>query len=185
MSTDFDGLLDKATNIATFSVLDAIKGTAYPTDDIKIYTDGASAYEIDVIETRIAETEDEDKVNVLDEERKALVEKVAASALTFTLHGFAPKIVKAINESAAAKHQVEDTDTGPAAREANFRYLAEAIEKVTGADGAVDTHHWLFEEIEALEETLPAEEFARLMGKMNEIVFASLLFEQKVSADFS
>lgn len=185
MTTNIDDILGQATNVESFSVLDAIQGTAYPTDDVTVYTDAASAYKIEVIEDQIAETKDEDAVNALDADRLELVDKIKASALTFTLHGFAPEIVKAINDSAKAKYDVEDTDFGPVAREVNFRYLAESIQSVTNVAGAVDTHHWSLEDVQALEGRIPAEEFAKLMSKMEAVVFAAFLFDSKVDADFS
>jgi hypothetical protein len=182
--TDINQIVETATNVKTFSVLEAIQGTAFPTDEVTIYTDAASAYEISVLETRISEERDTDKANELSAQQAVLRDKIKASALTFTLHGFAPEIVHAINDSVAAKHNVEDTDTGPAAREANFRYLAESIQRIVSADGSVDSHHWTFEEIEALEKAIPSEEFGRLMVKMEEVAFAALVFEAKVDADF-
>jgi hypothetical protein len=180
----FEKILETATDVKEFSVLSAIQGTAYPRDNVTVYTDAAAAYEVKILEQRSAETEDEDEVNALDKQRQALVEKIKASGLTFHLHGFAPQIVKAINESAAAANPEADLDEGPVAREINFRYLAEAISKVVSADGAEDTHHWNVDEVTTLEATLPPEEFARLMIKMDEVVFASLVFDATVNADF-
>lgn len=177
-------LVNKATEKGTFSILDAAKGIGYPSDTVAVYTDIEAAYLIKHYNTQAADELDPEKVDEIDAKVKELTQRIKDSTYTFHLRGYAPEVVRAINEEARAKFDVESTDNGDAAEWCNYKYVAEAIQLVTRADGAEDHTHWTPEKTKELAFSLPDGEFDRITSKMSELVFTAAYFDQVVDADF-
>lgn len=172
----------------TFSVLDAIKGRSYPTDEVEVYLDVESLYEYIRINDLANDAKDSDTVNALDAELNVLREKIMATRLTFHMRGFAPKVSKAILAEARAKFSLdgdemilEDT---PAFRWVNLRTIAESVIKVENVAGEVDEKHFSTEDIEAFEDMLLPEEFAKISEKTFELSFKAMMFDAAVTPDF-
>lgn len=187
--TDIQELLDRSTAKGSFSVLDAAKGRSYPTDDITVYTDVASAHLVNHLRNEASAIEGEGEevdaeVNAIDEKIESLKTKIVESGITFHLRGFAPGVAKAIQDEAKVKFEVEDPDEGAPAEWCNMKYIAESIITATNAAGDVDEHHWSVDDVFALRGFLPEEEFDRLAGAAFFLSFAALAFEQVVDADF-
>jgi hypothetical protein len=182
--TDVVELIEKATAKGTFSVLDAVQGKGYPSDDVTVFTDLVSAYHLQVLAAQAAGEEDPNVVDEISAQMDELKAKVKDSALTFYLRGFAPGVVTAINDEARAKFNVESTGTGESAEWCNLKYLAESIIRVEQPDGSVDEHLWKPEEIQTLKNVLPSSEFDKIVELMGVLVFSSSLFDGVVSADF-
>lgn len=177
-------LVEKATEKGTFSILDAAKGIGYPKDTVDVYTDIEAAYLIKHYNTQAANELDPEKVDEIAAKVDELKQRIKDSTYTFHLRGYAPEVVKAINEEARAKFEVEDTSNGEAAEWCNYKYVAEAIQLVTRPDGAEDHTHWTPEKVEELAFMLPDGEFDKITLKMSELVFTAAYFDQVVDADF-
>lgn len=178
-------LVEKATAKGTFSILDAAKGIGYPSDTVTVYTDIEAAYLIKHYNMQAADELDPDKADEIDAKIKELKQRIADSAMTFTLRGYAPQVVAAINEEARAKFDVEDTSSGEAAEWCNYKYVAESIQLITDAEGNEDHTHWTPEKVKELAFLLPDGEFDKITAKMSELVFTAAYFDQAVDADFS
>jgi len=177
-------LIEKATEKGTFSILDAAKGIGYPKDTVDVYTDIEAAYLIKHYNTQAANELDPEKVDEIAAKVDELKQRIKDSAYTFHLRGYAPEVVKAINDEARAKFDVEDTSDGDAAVWCNYKYVAEAIQLVTRPDGAEDHTHWTPEKVEELAYILPDGEFDKITLKVSELVFTAAYFDQVVDADF-
>lgn len=183
--TDVAELVEKATAKGTFSVLDAVKGIAYPTDTVKVHTDIEAAYLIKHLNVKAADELDPDQVDKIDAQVNELKERIAASDLVFTLRGYAPTVVRAINDEAKERFAVEDTDNGEAAEWCNYKYVAEAIVQAENAEGATDSHRWEVDELKGFALSLPDGEFDKITELMAALVFTAAYFDQVVDADFS
>lgn len=170
----------------TFSVLDAIQGRSYPTDEITLYTDAASMYLLNRLEVEQANLTDGDAANELEPKREELKAAIKATALTFHLRGFSTGVIQSINDEARAKFG-EDVSLD---KEEPFvwrmdKYVAESIISVTNAEGAVDESRWGVEDAAKLRAHLPDDEWNRLQTAVLALSFASWQFDQAVNADFS
>lgn len=177
-------LVEKATEKGTFSILDAARGIGYPKDTVDVYTDIEAAYLIKHYNAQAANELDPEKVDEIAAKVDELKQRIKDSTYTFHLRGYAPEVVKAINDEARAKFDVEDTSEGDAAVWCNYKYVAEAIQLVTRPDGAEDHTHWTPEKVEELAFILPDGEFDKITSKMSELVFTAAYFDQVVDADF-
>lgn len=179
-------------NPRTFDLFAMAQGDArtYPQDILDVYLDHGAAHQAHVLELRIARETDTEKVNALDAERNALLEKVKASRLTFHLKGLSAKAIKAVEDQADAKFGMDDTKDGRPHTEKNiwrnFSWLASHIADVYNANDERDSRVWDFESVSQLANVLPGEEFDRLMNAMQELTFRARYFEQvQVNPDFS
>lgn len=176
-------LLTDAISKGKFSVLEVAHGRGYPQDIVTVYTDHDAAFKIHRLEKQIAKETDGEKVNVLDEQRNALVERVKSSALTFHMRGIGEGLIddlkKKANEQFGADEENVDRN-----KWLNHSYLANHVVSVTDAENNVDDHRWTSEEIATLKRDLPVESFEKLVELMFELTFAARYFDEVVSADF-
>lgn len=177
----------------TFDALAALAGKAYPEDTETIYTDTEALFHYERI-SRLADGEDDpEKVNEYDAQLAELRERIQASAWTFHLRGYAPKVIKAMNTEARAMFKVpfgvpldeSDERSGEATRWRNMKAIAETIVKVVNQDGEVDERHFDVEYVEGLEDYLDEGEFLKLQLKCFEMSFRALSFDAAVTPDFS
>lgn len=167
-------------NKTTFSIVDAIKGVNYPSENVDVYLDNDAAHEIHLLEARIADLTNADEVNALDGEISVLKERLLASKLTFELRGISRGLQLSIEKEFGLTQQSSDAEWASL----GHAYLAAHIVSVTNAEGAVDEHLFTKEEAQGLEDMLPRDQFAKIYGKMNELSFAAAYIDQAVSADF-
>lgn len=176
-------------NVKTFSVLDAIKGTAYPSDEITVYTDVASLYQIQRLESEAADQTDPDLADEIHAEIEEYRLKILASGLTFHLRGIPPEIKDNNLAAVRAKFALNEGDDiihGSNAYEFLMNtHLAEMIQKVVRADGDVDSHHWTPEEVSELFGVLGVTEAGRLQALGSDLSFQAFAFDQAVTPDFS
>jgi hypothetical protein len=191
--TDFDAIIQAATDKKTFNVLDAVKDKHYPQDITTVYTDVNAAYEIHRLERQIADLgpDDHEAINLLDEEIAGLKEKIKATALTFRLRGIGRGLKDAIIKEGELEFPWTDktkpnpAEYGPGGEWTNRKFLAAHIVDVTTADGSVDAHKWNEEEIRELRGDIPDESFLELIRLMRDLSFASTYFDASVTPDFS
>lgn len=177
-----DNMIVDAVSKGKFSVLEVAKGRGYPQDIVDVYTDHETAFKVHRLEQKIADERDGAKVNALDEERKALKEKVKESILTFHMRGIGQGLVDDLQKQANEKFQ--DGSETEKVTWLNNLYLAQHIISVTNADDEVDDHRWTSEEIADLKRDLPPESFEKLINLMLDLTFAAKYFDEVVSADF-
>lgn len=203
MSNDPQALVENALNTKTFSVLDAIKGRSYPTDQVTIYPDPAplyllQKYENDRLELDIkannARTGEEAnewdaKIEALDTKIKPLREEIEVSAIVFEMRGFAPQVRDSLIKEAKSKFDLADTDNildGTAADAwLNARVVAESIIRTRASDGSVDEHLFTVEEVEEYRKFLPPEEFGKLIGMALMLSYTAFAYDASVTPDFS
>lgn len=176
-------------NVKTFSVLDAIKGTAYPSAEITVYTDVESLYAIQRLESEAADEQNPDLVDQIDNDIEALRQKIRNSGLTIFLRGISPEIKDKNLIRTRSKFDLNDSDAiipGSNAFEwLMAAHLAEMIQRVENVDKDADTHHWTPEEVISLMGTLSPSESGRLESKGNELSFQAFSFDEAVTPDFS
>lgn len=169
-------------DVKTFSVLDAAKGSSYPSDDVTVYTNQKAAHQIARLEFEINETDDDARVNELDAQIAVLRDEVLASQLTFHMRGISPGTRTAVQQQVKERKFGEDTDGRT--RFSNAAYLAAHIVRVTNAEGAVDERVFEADEVVELVKALPDESVEDLYEKMQELTFRAAYFDAAVSADF-
>lgn len=179
-------------NPRTFDVLAMASGDSrtYPSDIVDVYLDHEAAHKAAKIEAQIARERDGEKVNALDAERNALLEKVKGTRLTFKMQGLSPKAIKAVEDQADAKFGRGDTKDGAPFTEKilwrNLAWLAAHIADVYNANDERDSRVWDSEAVHELAEALPGSEFGKLMDMMQDLTFRAAYFEQvEVTPDFS
>jgi len=172
-------------DIKTFSVLDAAKGRSYPTDEVTVYTDVASLYLLNELDTTVNDAETGEEANAVEPEIAELREKIKASAMTFHLRGFSPGVRESINDEARAKfgEDVNLDEGDPLVWRLN-RFINESIIRATNVEGAVDEHRWTYDDVVALRGILPDEESVKIQDLMLELSFKSWQFDEAVNADF-
>ena len=173
-------------DLKTFSVLDAVQGRSYPTDEVTVYTDVESLYKVLKLKNEIDEAFDEDKILELDDQISALSEKIATSAMTFHLRGFSYGVWDSIDKETTAKFgEVADFSKGEAATWRNAKLIAESIIKVVNAEDQEDASRWTVDDVLKLQALLPINEFSKISARTSILSLASLEFEQAVTPDFS
>lgn len=183
MTTDFAAIVEAAQDKRTFDVLGFAKGRKYPQDIVTVYTDAESGYRAKHLSEILNDENDNEKREEIAEEIRAAWAAVEASALTFHLRGISQGAVEAIITEAGGKF--DNTVEGPGAQWCNFRYIGENIVSVTNAEGAVDNHHWSFEDVSELHAYLPSDEFKKIAALTDELTFAAAFVDASVTPDFS
>lgn len=122
-----------------------------------------------------------------DDEINALVDKLEETALIFELKTVAPKLTRAIEQHYVATEVKTWTPEEKAKHNENrlMEILSKAIAGARTGSGQRDEKPWDKERLAALEETIYAEQFAKLVSGLYEMVFTGSVFEEALSADFS
>jgi len=177
--------VDAAQEQGTFDVLSFIEGTAYPTDEVTVYTDVISG---DLLlkardkRNALDESPDTQKVKepkykALDVEIAELTAKVEASALKFSLRGLPPGIVQEI-------YGAEEDMTPEASRDAENKLVASTISNVENAQGVRDPRVWDAESVAKLRHFVKEGEYARLVQGVVRVNFNASVFDQATDAGF-
>lgn len=174
----------------TFNVIDAINGVAYPTDEVTVYKAPIALYRYAQIENQINNERDGERVQELEAEQAALREEIKASALVFTLRGFAPRISREIMKQARAQFKVpegaEIDKYDDAWQWLNHKTVAESLVKVTKvATDEVDERRFSVQDVEALLGDLDPSEGYKVTGKAFELSLQALMYDAAVTPDFS
>ena len=178
-------------NPRTFDIFEVAQGRSYPQDVVDVYLDLDAAFQAAKVEKQIAVEPDTEVVTTLEVERKALLEKVKASRLTFHLKGLSQKAVRAIEVQADSKFGTDELNKeGKPFNEKilwrNYAWLASHIAAVYNAKDERDERVWTSEDVLNLVELIPEESSNKLMKAMQDLTFRALYFEQaEVSPDFS
>lgn len=162
----------------TFDLMGHLSGRTYPEDSIKVYLDEGAMYQLEQLEDRANLEKDSSKVNDIDEQKKALVETLEETALTFHLRGIPEEVKDAIQVQADADENKDDElFLDVAAVEAHILYIEDS--QGARAEG------FNFEAIKSLMKAMPGTERARLTSKVVDLSYSSISYERgDVNADF-
>lgn len=146
-------IANASTQQGTFNLIERLQGRGYPTEDVVVYLDEKTAWEIAQIDKRINDEKNDARVNALVAKREKLVAEVEKSKYTFTLQGMPNEEYDAIVDESRDTFPVEtDSSIHPLTGQKqtwevpnedrdelfNRLFLAKAIVKVTDAEGGVD-----------------------------------------------
>lgn len=172
----------EATN---FDLFDFMSGAAYPEESISVYTDRASVYARDKIETQISNERDSAKVDELAAQSAELSDKIRSTSITFTLRGLPSPIVEEVEKKVGAKFGI-DGDNEERAKFRMMELIALHIVQVTRADGAKDERTWDAETTERLMTTFDPSQRDKLITGVMELTLKAREFEDyTVTPDFS
>lgn len=196
--------VEEALNPTTFDVLSYVEDEPQAEDEIKIYVGKAGSRKLanlladrrailaerkkqvakeDYSDLSIAEADEDTE---LDPEINELIKELDKTALTFKIQTVAPKLVRAIEKSYAAKRKSSwDQERKDAhAQKGTADILSRAIKSVTRGDGAVDPTPWTPERLIELEDNLYAEQGQRLVGALYDMVYTGQALEDALTVDF-
>lgn len=179
--------VEKATDKSTFSLVEAIKGRGYPTDEVTVYLNADAAYnlaETNALLTVLAQQADTEEYENLDAVAQQLKAEVLASAQTLHLRGISPGELSTISKKVRKKGVEDGLDEDEVSRKLSAAWIAPHIVRVERADGAVDEHLWSPDEVETLMDLLPQTEWLKLDTAINKLSFTSAYFDQLVDAGF-
>lgn len=186
--TDVATTIENGQKPENFDVFAFLNETVYPTEDVTVHRDVVSARRYVELSAKYKEAEaalprtDDGQVKPTEEmldwydEREALVEKINATAMTFTLRGLAPYEVEAI--------------VGDEAPEGDYPFyqdhvlIARSIVSVKDAQGNVDSRTWTDADISKLRGLLTAGEFGKLIAGAANVNFTAAVFNQATDAGF-
>ncbi len=183
--TQPEKIVEAAQEKGTFSVLDAAKGISYPKEEVTVFQDIKSAYEIGILERSITDLGPEDSKIIARVEKQitALRKKVKESALVFHMTGLSPGVIEDIQTEGQSMFPNDDDGSGSALF-INMSYVAASIQKVVDHEGNEDNHVWTRDEVIELRRTLPDESFDLLAQRMAAMSFAAAYFDASTDADF-
>lgn len=169
-----------------FSLTDALNSRSYPTAKVIVYLDVESIVKLSKVNDRLTDLAQSRDKNLTEYEKyerlaEKLKTKVLASALTIHLRGLDSGVVKALQTKAQGAEDMDDDE-----RETYYFQLltSQSITKVEDAEGNVDQREFTPEDVEALQNTLPQEQFSLLDQKVGELTFETSFFEAAVDAGF-
>lgn len=186
--TDLEQTIVGAQAPEIFNVFAFLDETVYPTEDVTLYRDVVSAKKYVELASKYKVEEDKLKpddggaikptAEMLDwhDEQKKLVEKINASAMTFTLRGLPPYEVEAIVGDDAPKGEYPNFQ--------DHTLIARSIVTVKSADGKIDQHTWTDGEVSKLRGLLTGGEFGKLIVGTSSVNFTAAVFNQATDAGF-
>lgn len=183
--------VDKALSKGTFSLREALNGRSYPTSKVIVYLDVENIVKLSKVNDRLTEiaqdpAQDQEEYDKYDRLKVRLQEKILASGVTFHLRGISPAEITRLSEKAAewAKEQDVAEDSGKAQTYYMNSLLAAHIVKTENAEGEIDERRYTLEDVEALEDLLPGEQFNALVSGFTSLSFESAYYTQAVDAGF-
>lgn len=190
-------LVEKATSEEVFSFAEVVQGRSYPSEDVNIYLDEATAYRIAKIEEAIAVEADSDRVNKLEAEIISLREQLEKSKYVFKIAGIPTEVregllTKAYAEIPATYHHNKNFLTGglekvekesPERDKLYTNLLWQAhVNQIIAPDGRVETSPSLAAIVAF--RGAPLSQQQKLANAINKLVVAADAFEQVVDDDF-
>lgn len=171
----------------TFDLFGFLDGRAYPEDDVVVYTDEQSAYEvgennqkiedirISLKNTGITDAERkrrEKSIKDLEKANEGLGEKIKSTRLVFHMRGLPPEIINELSE----KHN--DSMDG------TLEIMGAMIQWVTDAEGRRDSRLYDLDAVKALRGKIPPSSFLKMIEKTNSLLMASLAFNEMTDEGF-
>lgn len=184
MSEDFAEIIElaeKAQAKGVFSLAEAIRGNANPSDDVEVFLDVDSAYKLTKLNNKIIQTVDEEELKVLEAEAKEYADKILASKVVFHMRGVDQAMIESIEEATKAKYKDEDENWWA---EYLCALVASNIVSVENSAGEFDQHVFTTEEVTEIRNTIPAESWEKILGTMQRLTLATGYFKGLTDAGF-
>lgn len=175
-------LVEKAQSKGNFNLGDFIKGRGYPEDEVEIYFDVASAYEISKLNDHLITLTDPEEAAPIEAQIRELEKKVLASRLKFHMRGIDQKQVQAIEASEKSGLEGQPDDNWYV--DYMCALVAANIVSVENADGEVDARLFTKEDAVELRGVLPGESWDKLVGTMQKLTLATGYFKGLSDAGF-
>lgn len=173
----------------TFNALDAIKGVSYPTDTVTVYKAPIALYRYAQVEAQVNNERDSQKVAELEATQEELREEIKATALEFTMRGFAPRISREIMKQARAQFKLSDDAEIERHEDAwmwlNHKTVAESLVSIRKvATDEIDERRFSVEDVQELLSDLDPSEGYKVTGKAFELSLQALMYDAAVTPDF-
>lgn len=175
-------LVEKAQARGTFSLADAIKNKANPTDTVEVYLDAESAYELTKINDQLVLEMDPENTKPLEEKAAILAQKIKDSRVVFNMRGVDQEVVEKAEASVRAKYADDETDDWW--REYICALVALNIVSVENANGDIDDHIFTTEEVVGIRNTIPTESWNKIISTMQKLTLATGYFKGLTDAGF-
>ena len=179
--TNIINLAEAAQAKGVFSLANAIKGKANPSDTVEVYLDSESAYRLTKLNDQIIQTMDEDLLKTLEAQTAELVEKIKASKIVINMRGIDQALVEKLEESVKLKYPEGSEDWW---REYLCALVASNITSVENAAGEVDDHVFTTEEVMEIRNTIPSESWETIIATMQRLTLATGYFKGLTDAGF-
>lgn len=175
-------LVEDAQSKGKFNLVDFIKGRGYPEDEVEIYLDVASAYELSKLSDELVTIEDPAKAAPIEAEIRSLEKKIIASRLKFNMRGIDQKQVESIENAEKINSEESQSD------EWYIGYMcalvAANIVSVENADGEIDKRLFTKADVMELRGTLPSESWDKIVSTMQRLTLATGYFKGLSDAGF-
>ena len=176
-------LVEAAQKKGTFSLIDAVKGKANPKDDVDIYLDAESAYELVKVNDLLIGEPDPEKADALKAQADELSEKILKSKLIFHMRGIDQRETELIEEK-SRKDLGDDASETQVWENYLCALIAANIVSVEDADGNIDEHVFTAREISNIRHAMPAESWNKLVETMQGLTLATGYFKGLTDAGF-
>jgi len=192
-------IVEEAKAPGTFNILDVLKGTARPKDNVEVYLDEETAYEAANLKIKLSQTDSQDsEYAVIEKKLDALVKKLNESKYTFVISGITEGRREEIYSQVEEKFPIEYEEivnpfTNEKTKEEKenkerdrlFTSLlwVEQISKIISPDGAEQTNLTL-KDVSALRATLPIAASGFINQAIEKVRAATAMFMISVDEDF-
>ncbi len=178
-----------AQSKGTFQLTNVLKRRGFPEEQVVVYLDEDSAKELVTLNeqlTALAQSEEQNQeaYDTLDNLAQELAKAVRESALTFHLRGISPGHIEQIRKNIVKEFGQEPEDQQEADDALAHEWIAAHIVRVVNVEGAADERVFKREDVEELEQLLPASEYAKIDRTVNNLSFRSAYIEQATDAGF-
>jgi len=176
-------LVEAAQKKGTFSLADAIQGKANPKDDVEVYLDAETAYELIKLNEELIGQPDPELADKLKAEADKLAEKIQQSKVIFHMRGIDQRETELIEKRVRAKFEDIDDE-----EEVMVSYLCELVAanivSVEDADGNLDEHVYTGREIANVRNVMPVESWNKIVQTMQGLTLATGYFKGLTDAGF-
>lgn len=185
-------LVEKAQEKGTFNIVDFAKGRAYPQDIVTAYLDVDSAYELKKVNDQInaAQFGDDSGVAELEEQAKALTQKLLKSKIVFHLRGVNQEIIESISDKCDKDYPAHINELGQEelhpdwVRAWTCGLVAANLVKIENAEGEIDERLFTADEVNEFRKHLPKEVWDLITEKMQQLTLAGAYFKGLTDAGF-
>lgn len=194
-------LVNESKKPGIFSIVNVIKGRAYPSDDVTVYLDEETAYKAAKLQERLrdeAGTLSEKEYSELDKELKAAVDELESKKYIFSIKGISEGRREELLNLSVAQYPLEYSeqknpftgevtrteleDRGRDALFTNFIW-AEHIVKIVSPEGD-EQQSITAEEVRELRAALPLASAAAINEAIEKIRVSTAVFMASVDEDF-
>jgi hypothetical protein len=181
-------LVKESQSKKVFSLVDAIKGRAYPQRDVTIYLNAEAAHRLRELDEVMKATTDVDAFEALQVEANQLAEQIKSSAITFTMRGVNQKTVELVLEQTNKLHNVakdeNPTEVPGWMRDYITTLVGLNIVSVRDSEGNVEEDVFDYDKAEELRVNLPLTEWNKLVESMQVLTLAGGYFDELTDAGF-